>query len=269
MFWREQMALHPDRPVRTEVELWFRRSEQRRRQTGETLARLVGAAGGQVVHESVISDIAYHGALVDIPAAAVQDLIEQREVVLALADDVMFLRPQSMLLGPLEVDTVADESEMRGGVPSAALAPIAALLDGVPVQAHVLLADRLVLDDPDDLQSRATVPKRVHGTAMASLIVHGDRNEAGDPLPRRVYVRPVMVTNDNGQEQTEPDRLLIDTLYRALVRIKGAEAQEAAAPTVFLVNISMGDTRRPFAGLISPLARLLDFLATGTTCCSW
>ena len=44
---------------------------------------------------------------------------------------------------------------------------------------------------------------------------------------------------------TEADRLLIDTLYRAVLRIKGSEGEEAAAPTVFLINISMGDTRRP------------------------
>lgn len=259
-FWREQTALHPGRPVRTEVELWFRRSEARRREAGDTLAALVTAAGGHVVAQSVIADIAYHGALIDIPATAVEDLIAQRAVALAVADDIMFLRPQSMLLGPLEVDAAADGSVGRGAPPAAA-APIAALLDGVPVQAHSLLADRLLLDDPDDLQSQATVSRRAHGTAMASLIVHGDRNERGDPLPRRLYVRPLMIATDDGQEHSEPDRLLVDTLYRAVVRIKGSEAEEGVAPTVFLINISMGDIRRPFAGLISPLARLLDFLA--------
>jgi len=29
-----------------------------------------------------------------------------------------------------------------------------------------------LLDDPDDLQSRALVSRRIHGTAMASLILH-------------------------------------------------------------------------------------------------
>jgi Subtilase family len=35
----------------------------------------------------------------------------------------------------------------------------------------------------------------------------------------------------------------------------------AVAPSVFLVNISMADPRRPFSGPISPWARLLDYLA--------
>lgn len=259
-FWREQTALRPGQPVRTEVELWFRGSEERRRVASQGLARMVTDAGGTVVHESVIPDIAYHAALIDIPASAIQDLVAQRTVSLALADDVMFLRPQSMLLGPLEVEAVPDTAVREGGAPPAGRDPVAALLDGVPVQAHGLLAGRLVFDDPDDLQSRAIVARRVHGTAMASLILHGDRNEEGAPLPRRLYVRPVMIATENG-ERTEANRLIVDTVYRAVVGIKGTEGTPGAAPSVFLINISLGDPRRPFTQLISPLARLLDFLA--------
>ncbi len=59
-------------------------------------------------------------------------------------------------------------------------------------------------------------------------------------LPRPIYVRPVMVVNAHGGEQTEADRLLVDTLYRAVLRIKGSEGEQAAAPSVFLINISLG-----------------------------
>lgn len=260
-FWRQESEHNPGRPIRTEVELWYRDNEARRTQASRTLAGLATEAGGQVVHEAVIPEIAYHGALIDIPAGEVENLMAQRDVKLALADDIMFLRPQSTLLGPAEIETSAGESLADGHARPTADVPVAALLDGVPLQTHALLADRLVLDDPDDLQQRAIVSKRIHGTAMASLILHGDRNQQSVPLPRPIYVRPVMVVNENGQERNEPDRLLIDTLYRAVVRIKGSEAEEAAAPTVFLINISLGDTRRPFTRLVSPLARLLDFLS--------
>ena len=259
-FWREETARNPDQPVRTEVELWYRDNEGRRTAASRNLAALVTGAGGQMVHEAVISDVAYHGALIDIPAAEVRNLIEHRSVTLALADDIMFLRPQSMLLGPIEVEPGADAAAGVGGPPAAG-APVAALLDGVPVQAHSLLANRLVLDDPDNLQGRAIVSRRVHGTAMASLILHGDRNEGEPVLSRPIYVRPVMIANEHGHEHTEADRLVIDTVYRSVLRIKGSEAQEAAAPTVFLINISIGDTRRPFTRLVSPLARLIDFLS--------
>jgi hypothetical protein len=260
-FWRAETERHPGEPVRTEVELWYRDSRDRRNAASQTLSALVQRAGGQMVHESVIPDIAYHGALIDIPAVAVRDLIQQRAVNLALADDIMFLRPQSMLLGPIEVEPGADTTLGAAGVPPATGDPVAALLDGVPVQAHALLANRLVLDDPDNLQGRAIVSRRVHGTAMASLILHGDRNDGGPVLSRPIYVRPLMIADENGHEHTEADRLLIDTLYRSILRIKGSEGEEAAAATVFLINISMGDTRRPFTRLMSPLARLLDFLS--------
>jgi hypothetical protein len=259
-FWREQSERNPNQPVRTEVELWYRNTEARRREAAQTLRGLITEAGGRVVHEAVISDIAYHGMLIDIPAGDVQNLMSQRTVRLALADDVMFLRPQSLMQGPIEVETTTDESIQAAAAPPAGR-PVAALLDGVPVQAHRLLASRLTLDDPDNLQSRAIVSRRVHGTAMASLILHGDRNEVGEALPRPLYVRPLMVTSNNGYEHTDADRLLIDTIHRAILRMQGSAGEEAAAPTVFLVNLSMGDTLRPFTGLMSPLARLLDFLS--------
>jgi len=242
------------------VELWFRNSADRRRQASQAVGGIISDAGGKIVHEVIISDIAYHGALVDIPAAEVENLIAHRAVQLALADDVMFLRPQSTLLGAIDIDAAPDAPPDDQTRPSAEQ-PIAALLDGVPVQAHTLLDGRIVLDDPEDLQSRAIVRRRVHGTAMASLILHGDRNETGPSIRRPLYVRPLMVTNENGYEQTDRDRLVIDTIYQAVTRMKGSEGQEPAAPAVFLVNLSMGDARRPFTRMVSPLARLLDFLS--------
>jgi len=260
-FWREERERDPQRPVRTEIELWYRANEARRAEATATVRTALVEAGGRVVHEATIENIAYHGLLVDIPSAYVQDLIELRAVKLALADEVMYLRPQSVLRDSLEMEATS-AGTLDGIQPRPVLnAPIVALLDGMPVQAHKLLANRLIVDDPDDLEGRALVSQRMHGTAMASLILHGDRNEQGETLTRPLYVRPLMITNEHGIEQTENDRLLIDTIHRAVLRIKGTEAQEAAAPTVFIINLSMGDTRRPFSGVMSPLARLLDFLA--------
>ena len=98
---------------------------------------------------------------------------------------------------------------------------------------------------------------------MASLIVHGDRNAEELPLEREVYVRPVLVpTGDGSGEEFPRDRLLIDAVYSAVRRMKEGDAEGGAtAPDVFLVNLSLGDQRRPFSGPISPWARLLDHLA--------
>jgi len=260
-YWREQTTIYPDRPVRTEVELWFRNDETRRREASEVLHAGIISAGGQVIDEAVIAGIAYHGLLIDLPATEVEHLMRDRNISIALIDDVMFLRPQGILRSPLDVETSAGEPVPPMVIPPHGGQPIAALIDGVPVQGHQLLAGRLILDDPDDLQTRATVSRRIHGTAMASLILHGDRFEAGEPLTRPLYVRPILVASENGSEQTVADRLFIDTIYRAVLRIKGSEGEEAVAPSVFLINFSIGDMRRPFAGPVSPLARLLDFLS--------
>ncbi|MGH8689317.1 MAG: S8 family serine peptidase [Burkholderiales bacterium] len=260
-YWQEEARRNPDRAVRTEVELWYRHTPARREQAARDFRTLVIAAGGTAIHEAVIPEIAYHGALIDIPAAALPDLIARRQVALALADDVMFLRPQTVISAQPEPDTVVDGAPPGDQAPSAGL-PIAALLDGVPLQAHEVLIGRLMLDDPDDLQARALVDRRFHGTAMASLILHGDLNAPEPPLTRSLYVRPVMIAPAGpANEHTLGDRLLIDTLYRAIVRIKGTAEVPGVAPTVFLVNVSLGDPRRPFANLVSPLARLLDYLA--------
>jgi hypothetical protein len=53
-----------------------------------------------------------------------------------------------------------------------------------------------------------------------------------------------------------------DVIYRAVRRIKEADGdQPASAPGVVLFNFSLGDSNRPFARVISPLGRLLDYLA--------
>src|SRR6202040_616487 len=73
---------------------------------------------------------------------------------------------------------------------------------------------------------------------------------------------PVMQPDGGGSECTPADRLLVDVIYRAVRRIKDGDGREdATAPTVVLINISLGDKWRPFARVMSPLGRLLDYLA--------
>ena len=259
-YWQEEHRRNPERPVRTEVELWFRRSEDRRAQAQRAFHTAVREAGGTIVDEAIIPEIAYHGVLIDIPAAEIEALIEGQRPAIALHDDVMFLRPQTTFSAAADGES-DDGPPPQAAEPPTAKDPIVALLDGVPVQAHERLVDRLILDDPDDLQARAAVARRVHGTAMASLIVHGDINLAEQPLQRPVYVRPLMIAPEDLDEHTPNDRLLVDVLYRAILRIKGTVETPGVAPTIFIVNLSVGDPRRPFANIISPLARLIDYLS--------
>ena len=260
--WREEIEHDPAEMRRIEVELWFRDSGAVRDAAFRHVAEVVAEAGGAIIHHSVIEEIGYEAALIDLPAAEIERLAQREEIDLVVCDHIMFLRPQSLA----DVPTPGDVTEPVAAIPDeepAELPPIAAVLDGVPVQNHALLDGRLEMDDPDGLEAMSVVTERYHGTAMASLILHGDRNAANEVLSRRLYVRPVLYAPGNGvREEARRDRLLIDVIYRAVRRIKeGDEEGEAPAPDVFLINLSLADAGRPFGGPISPWARLLDYLA--------
>ena len=260
--WREEMENDPGKTRRIEVEMWFRESAESRGVAFGRIAEVVAQAGGKVIHHSVVEEIGYDAMLIDLPVAEIARMAKREEIHLVICDDIMFLRPQSSTGLPEPGDETGPEPVVAD-VKRPTLPAIAALLDGVPVQNHALLDGHLEMDDPDGLEAMSVVSERYHGTAMASLILHGDRNETNDALPRRLYVRPVLHAPGNRlPEQPQSDRLLIDVIYRAVRRIKeGDKEGEATAPDVFLVNLSLGDPRRPFDRLMSPWARLLDYLA--------
>ncbi len=258
----ELVAQGADAIVRVEVELWFAGTTARRAAARANFARAVAAAEGMVVDQAEIAEIGYMGRLVDLPAAEVQRLIAREEVSLAICDDVMMVRPQSTVEFPVAADPLDEALPAPPGF-EARLPPVAALFDAMPVQNHALLAGRLVLDDPDDFEAMSVVTERKHGTEMASLILHGDRNLGEEPLSRPIYLRPVLYApGGGGNERPLRDRLLLDLIYRAVLRMKiGDDEGEATAPEVFIVNLSLGDPTRPFAGSMSPWGRLLDYLA--------
>ena len=261
-YWREETENLPNEMCRIEVELWFRDGKETRLAAFRKVSKIVADIGGEIINHAVLEDICYEAALIDVPAAEVLRLANREEVHLVLCDDIMFLRPQSSTDAPEPFDESEPEMLYPDNEPIA-LPPIAALLDGVPVQNHVLLEGRLEMDDPDGLEEMSEVKDRYHGTAMASLILHGDRNATTNVLSRRLYVRPVLYAPGNGFcEEPKRDQLLIDVIYRAIRRMKeGDEEGPATAPEVFFINLSLGDPRRPFAGSISPWARLLDYLS--------
>ena len=249
-------------PVRVEIELWSYQSTERQRQSSIRFEQAVRAVGGEFLHRASIPEIAYHAAMVSLPAAEVLRLRQRAPSPLAVCDDVMFIRPQSSARFPTAVDSLGAGGPVELG-PTTDAPPIAALFDGVPVLGHRLLGGRVAFDDPDDLEALSVVTARRHGTEMASLILHGDRNLDEPPLQRPLYVRPVLYAPGGGApERTQPDRLLIDTIYRAVLKMKAGDPDgPATAPEVFLVNLSLGDETRPFAGSMSPWGRLLDHLA--------
>ena len=265
--WREDIqGEYGQRPVKFEAELWFRGSDDKRSETESIVSGLIQELGGSVISQCVIPSIAYHSVLGEIPAQTALQILEQPEVDLIKCENIMFFRPTGQMATgkePVEGD-ITDCTVSADDLPAGD--PIVAVLDGLPLENHRLLAGRLIVDDPDDWASEYPAIDRQHGTAMTSLIVHGDLNEGSSPLSRPVYVRPIMKPTAGRQsprpEQVPDDVLFVDYIHRAVKRIMEGEGDdEAAAPTVRIINLSIGDRARHFFQVMSPLARLLDWLS--------
>lgn len=135
--------------------------------------------------------------------------------------------------------------------------PFVALLGGAVQANHPVLQGRVMVEDPDGHDASYTASQRAHGTAMASLVTRGDLNAAASGLSRRVVVRPVLVPDPHTPEWVNtrrevfpPDQLPIDVIHRALHELfEGTPERGPGAPSVRVINLSIGDPARVFAGL--------------------
>ena len=250
-----------------EAELWYRQTAERRALAEAEVARLISGLGGTVRTRLQLADIRYHAMIGEIPAGAASLLLsEDRNIDLLRCNDVWLLRPVGQCAVPLILSPEAGEAAVpTAELPSPALPPVVALFDGVPLAGHRLLKDRLIIDDPDGYESDAPAQQRMHGTSMASLIVHGELDAAQLPLPRRIYCRPILVPQVSARNSAEhiPEGVLpVDLIHRAVRRLfEGEGTTEAQAPEIRIVNLSVGDPSRAFLHTLSPWARLLDWLS--------
>lgn len=251
--------------VMVEVELWYRRDAAKRTTAQAHVEQVISDSGGRVLDRSQIGEISYHALLAELPIQQVHSLLADgaASIRLLTTDEVMFVNPFTpMSVAPPTTEPVSEvrlpPGERTDGLPRVAL------LDGLPFPNHDALAGRLVVDDPDGLGENYPLAARHHGTAMASLIIHGDLSADGEPLDRPLYVRPIMRPHEfmTGHEQILPDRLLTDLLHRAVKRIVEGEAGRGpVAPSVRIINLSIGAQARALVRRMSSVGRLLDWLA--------
>lgn len=256
------------RPVRAEIELWYRHDQGGRAEAESRVTNIINECGGKIINRARIEEIEYHALLAELPRQQVQTVLEHgpQAIRLLTAEDVMFVSPFAPMsissASPTDTSTTAFTSfDACGGNPRVAL------FDGMPFTHHDALAGRLIIDDPDDIGSDYSVTARCHGTAMASLIIHGDLSAPGDPLDRPIYVRPLMRPVETGLDQfTEcvlPNTLFTDLLHRSVRRLFTESASRPPwAPSVRVINLSIGDGARPLTRMMSPVGRLLDWLST-------
>lgn len=256
-----RVAQAPNDPIRVEVQFWYRDQSARRQQNVDSLTGVTTHQQLNIVAQCVIEPIQYHAALVDLSPLDVTAILENAGSGIGNAIGVMHLKPQSMV----DVDIPDVEGfELEGHEPPVSLngEMRLALLDGMPLQRHEVLDGRILLDDPDGFEATCPPDKRAHGTAMSSLILNGDLR-APTPLRTTLYVRPILSYDAETNDERSPrDSFPLDLVFRAVRRMKEGEAgSPPAAPSVVLVNLSIGDANQPFTGRAGPWARLIDYLA--------
>jgi hypothetical protein len=250
--------------ARVEVELWYRSDPGRRAAVEAAVVQLIDTAGGQVVRTSAIPDIQFHGLLADIPYDQVRAVLADGPdaIELLTAESVMFVTPARPMALPAPRPTAFGLADLSTELPEGP--PRIALLDGLPFANHVSLQGRLIIDDPDGRAASYGSGQQSHGTAMAGLIAHGDLTTPGPTVGSPLYVRPILQPHPwvDDVELVVPDEILVDLIHRSFRRIfEGDGQQPAAAPSVRVVNLSIGDPARMFIRRLSPLAKLLDWLA--------
>jgi Subtilase family len=265
--WRERVA-HAQEVLPAEVELWFRSQEEARTISEESVRSLINNEGGRVVSRAVIEDIRYHAVLAELPISAVERILDNApNVQLIRSDQVMFFRPTGQTIWtPPEMEVLPAPSPEAADLDARQEEPVIALLDGLPLERHSDLSGMLIVDDPDAWASSYPARERRHGTAMASLILHGDLSTRGPAPTRPVYVRPVMRPDERAWIQPRPERvpdnvLAVDLIHRAVRRMfEGDGPIGPTAPSVRIISLSLGDPAHPFSASLSSWARLLDWL---------
>ncbi len=274
--WRaflEDSIDEPDAIERFQVEFFYHRTEVRRQRNEQQLRATLERLGGVVIGVPIdIGPIAFHAMKGELPRAAIEKLVQEvsansndMRIDLLKLSSIMFFRPTGQSLA------VSSGEEGQPGVaggPLPDLEPVAALFDGVPLLQHEALRDRLDVVDVFDLERFYKPGERKHGTAMASLIVHGDTGGGvNDPLRRRLLCVPVMQPNEtdfnNPRKEHMPDVVFFEDRIHVAVRrmFEGAQGEPPQAPQIKVINLSIGDPSRLLAHTLSPWARLLDWLS--------
>ena len=255
-----------------QIELFYRQDAAKRKEAEEAVRKKLEDEGGKVIGKFLdMEEIRFHAVKAKLPGVKIKDLIEKLDsndleisIPLFNFSAVMYVRPtgQSMVSTDKK-DGVAGEFSIIPTDPE--LPSVVAILDGVPNLQHEALHGRLRFEDPDGLEKEYQSGEKCHGTAIASLVVHGE-NPSGQstPLARPVYCLPVMQAGARGSEDEGfPGEVFYEARTEKAVRrmFEGQGGEEPAAPDIKVINFSLGDPSRPFIRTPSPWARLLDHLS--------
>ena len=253
-----------------EIELHYRRSEEKRNKKLEDVRQRIVNAGGHTGQSVCIGDIAFHALKAQLPVSSLEKLanLDWGKTapfvgIIPIFDDeaIRYIRPIGQQIegqGELPEYPVTKPPETVKDLP-----PIIALLDGVPLLRHIQLDNRLVFSDPDNYLSDYEPAQQKHGTAIASLICHGDLSQLQaeiKSLTRPIYVRPLMKPDATGNNERIPTERFQEDIVEVSIR-EMFEGNTPAAPEIRVINLSLGNTEQIYLQEMSPWARLLDWLS--------
>lgn len=266
-YWSHAAEAGDDTPVYFEIELWFRKTAELRRISADRIRRILSELHGTVVSICDLPEICYHAVVVTLPASEVRELVEGHHAELLGESSIMVFRPSGQSIIP-----EYSEADLQDPVAPPSPGPqsrhaIVALFDGLPLENHARLAGRLRVDDPDNYAANYAANERAHGTTMASIIIHGDLNSPRPPLTAPLYVRPILRPDPQSWNSSSAERIpygvnALDLTHRAIRRLFENDGDAApAAPTVKVINFSIGDPLQPFSSSVSAWGRLIDWLS--------
>ncbi|MDH5561724.1 MAG: S8 family peptidase [Deltaproteobacteria bacterium] len=244
-----------------EIELVFAKDPSKRKERQQIIENLVSKEKGNIIAVCEIEEIRFHALKIELPVNCIERVLNDDYGAVFTNGGIAFFRPN-----PQSSTILLPEGEIGdlGHFPSPSLEPVIALFDGYPFAQHRSLKDYLDIDDPDSFLDAYEPNEFRHGTAMASLICHGELDVDNTPSIRRLYVRPILQP-DNSRDRIEqvPGSVFFEDLVeRAVKRMFEGEGDiPPTAPNVKIINLSVGDPNRVFLRYLSPMARLLDWLS--------
>jgi hypothetical protein len=261
--WENDLVDETLQNVRCEIELSYRRSEEKRIFAEKKIQAEISRIGGTIITKTCIPEIGYHALLALIPRQVAQNIVSQNDVSFTSFNEILFVNPSGQMVVSSSqesfdfTESLVSPQAIRGD-------PVLAVFDGLPQEHHPLLENFLIIDDPDDFTSSYQIKDRQHGTAMVSLISWGELTKNSLAISRKIYVRPIMkpryFSDEQAGEFIPDDILLVDKIHIAVKRIFDS-SKEKKYSSIKVINLSIGISNRPFLNLISPLAKLLDWLS--------
>ena len=238
-----------------EIELWYREDSKKRKIAEDIVKYELEGLGGKVVYSCVIEEIKYHAILAKIPASIFDKIKKHQEIEMLKCEEIMYFNPtaqSSIKMLDINQQDLLDCDEQEKIVIDNN--PILAVLDGIPIANHQYLENTLIINDVDEIGSRTPVEKRLHGTAVCSLIMNGDMSKQENKLSHKIYVRPILDSNGNISENLLP----VDITFRAINEII---KDDKLGQAIKIINLSVGDYYRQFNKNISAWAKLIDYFS--------